>query len=106
MRLLLRLRPIQLRLLWQTRSIATNTSSHHAAAISILPTKVDTSSSDYKENALQFGEVMARMQELHAKIHQGGPTKARDKHIARGKMLPREYVIIMSWTSLTYRYIR
>lgn len=35
---------------------------------------------------------MARMTELHAKIAKGGPQKARDKHIARGKMLPREYV--------------
>lgn len=78
------------------RFIATHTFSHHAAAISILPTKVDTSSSEYKDNAFQFGEVMARMQELHEKIHEGGPAKAREKHIARGKMLPREYVLISS----------
>ena len=35
---------------------------------------------------------MARMQELHRKIEQGGSQKARGKHIAKGKMLPREYV--------------
>ncbi len=40
-----------------------------------------------------MGEVMARMQELHKKIEGGGSAKAREKHIARGKMLPREYVI-------------
>ena len=40
-----------------------------------------------------MGEVMARMQELHKKIQEGGSAKAREKHIARGKMLPREYVI-------------
>ena len=39
-----------------------------------------------------MGEVMARMQELHKKIQEGGSGKAREKHIARGKMLPREYV--------------
>ncbi|MCJ1247597.1 hypothetical protein MMC30_004812 [Trapelia coarctata] len=35
---------------------------------------------------------MARMNELHAKIEQGGPSKAREKHIARGKMLPRDRI--------------
>jgi 3-methylcrotonyl-CoA carboxylase beta subunit len=74
--------------------------SHHASAISILPTKVETSSSEYKSNASQFGEVMAQMQVLHEKIHEGGPAKAREKHLARGKMLPREYVIA-SYNSFT-----
>ena len=40
-----------------------------------------------------MGEVMARMQELHKKIQEGGSAKAKEKHVARGKMLPREYVI-------------
>ena len=74
------------------RSIASYTYSHHAAAISVLPTKVDVSSAEYKKNAQQMGEVMRKMTELHAKIEVGGHPKARDKHIARGKMLPREYV--------------
>lgn len=82
------------------RCIATQTFSHHASAISILPTKIDTSTTEFKDNASQFGEVMARMQELHGRIHEGGPDKAREKHIARGKMLPREYVFI-SVTSFT-----
>ena len=79
---------------WQqfNRSIGTHTYSHHAAALSVLPTKVDLSSVNYKENASHMGEVMARMRELHQKIEEGGPLKAREKHMARGKMLPREYV--------------
>ena len=36
-------------------------------------------------------EVMARMERLHQKIEGGGPVKAREKHLARGKMLAREY---------------
>jgi len=40
-----------------------------------------------------MGEVTARMQELHQRVESGGPAKAREKHIARGKMLPREYVV-------------
>ena len=77
----------------QKRKIATHTYSHHASALSVLPTNVDKSSVDYKENAAQMGEVIAKMQALHQKIESGGPAKARDKHIARGKMLPREYAL-------------
>lgn len=79
---------------WQqfNRLIATHTYSHHAAALSVLPTNVDSSSVKYRENATQMEEVMARMRELHQKIEEGGPLKAREKHMARGKMLPREYV--------------
>ena len=77
----------------QTREIAAHAYKHHATALSILPTNVDKSSKQYQENARQMGEVMAQMQELHKKIQGGGSAKAKEKHIARGKMLPREYVI-------------
>jgi 3-methylcrotonyl-CoA carboxylase beta subunit len=39
-----------------------------------------------------MAEVMARMQELSAKVQLGGPAKAREKHLARKKMLPRDRV--------------
>ncbi|KAL4872461.1 hypothetical protein BDV12DRAFT_162245 [Aspergillus spectabilis] len=74
------------------RSIASYTHPHHASAISILPTAVDTLSPDFKENAQQMQEVLDRMNDLHSTIAQGGPQKAKDKHIARGKMLPRDRV--------------
>ena len=77
----------------QLRAIARHTYNHHASALSVLPSNVDKSSNDYTENARQMGEVMARMKELHRKVEEGGSAKAREKHIARGKMLPREYVV-------------
>ena len=72
------------------RSTANHAFQHHAEAISVLRTNVDTSSHDYKENVQAFEDVMGKMESLHSKIELGGPSKARDKHIARGKMLPRE----------------
>lgn len=75
-----------------SRNIATHCSPSQANAISVLPTIVDPSSEEYKENARQMGEVMAKLEELTKKIHQGGPPKAREKHIARKKMLPRDRV--------------
>lgn len=39
-----------------------------------------------------MSEVMGRMQDLARKIQQGGSEKARQKHLARKKMLPRDRV--------------
>jgi 3-methylcrotonyl-CoA carboxylase beta subunit len=39
-----------------------------------------------------MGEAMARLDELTRKVQQGGPAKAREKHLARKKMLPRDRV--------------
>lgn len=76
----------------QTRTVASYTHPHHASAISVLPTTVDTSSQEFKDNASQLGEILEKMNSLHSTIAQGGPQKARDKHVARGKMLPRDRV--------------
>ena len=72
------------------RTIAIHTFPHQADALSVLPTNVDKTSPEYKENAAQMDELMARMHELHKKIEQGGPEKSKEKHVGRGKMLPRE----------------
>ncbi|GLI81024.1 methylcrotonoyl-CoA carboxylase beta chain, mitochondrial [Penicillium ochrochloron] len=75
-----------------SRTVASYTHPHHASALSVLPTAVDTSSPEYRENSQQMQELLDRMSSLHAKIAQGGSQKARDKHVARGKMLPRDRV--------------
>ncbi|EXJ78460.1 propionyl-CoA carboxylase beta chain [Capronia coronata CBS 617.96] len=76
----------------QARAAATFTHRHYAQAISILPTLVDRSSADFKDNATQLTEVMAKYADLHQKIMRGGPDKAREKHVKRGKMLARDRV--------------
>lgn len=83
------------------RHIATHTHPEQAAAISIIRTSVDTSSEEFKENSRQMGELTRNMAELHAQIAQGGTQKARDKHVARGKMLPREYASHEPLASIT-----
>ncbi|KAJ5723887.1 methylcrotonoyl-CoA carboxylase beta chain [Penicillium malachiteum] len=73
-------------------SVASYTHPHHASALSVLPTAVDTSSSEYRENSQQMQDILDQMNSLHAKISRGGSDKAREKHMARGKMLPRHRV--------------
>ena len=74
------------------RTAATFTHSHHAEAVSIIPTAVDPNSSDFKENKRQMDEATENLVNLHTKIANGGPQKARDKHIQRGKMLVRDRI--------------
>ncbi|KAJ5099408.1 methylcrotonoyl-CoA carboxylase beta chain [Penicillium argentinense] len=76
----------------KSRTVASYTHPHHASALSVLPTAVDTSSPEYRENSQQMQELLDRMSTLHTKISQGGSEKAREKHISRGKMLPRDRV--------------
>jgi len=40
-------------------------------------------------------EAMARLEDLTRRVQQGGPPKAREKHLARKKMLPRDRITAM-----------
>ena len=74
------------------RTVATFNAPHHAGAISVIKSSVDTSSDEFKENERLMGEAMARLDDLTRKVQQGGSAKAREKHLARKKMLPRDRV--------------
>lgn len=74
------------------RSIANLTPSHQAAALSRLPTAVDPLSDDFRDNESQMAALTAQMAALTRKIQRGGPDKAREKHLARNKMLPRDRI--------------
>ena len=68
----------------------------------MLPTNIDPSSEEYKDNARQMGHVMARLEALTKKIHLGGPPEAREKHIARNKMLPRDRIAALIDTGTSF----
>ncbi|KAL1840657.1 hypothetical protein VTK73DRAFT_3702 [Phialemonium thermophilum] len=74
------------------RCVATFTAPHQAGEISVIKSNVDTSSEEFKENERLMGQAVARLEELTRRVHQGGPAKAREKHLARKKMLPRDRV--------------
>ncbi|KAI9732194.1 MAG: Methylcrotonoyl-CoA carboxylase beta chain, mitochondrial [Cirrosporium novae-zelandiae] len=74
------------------RTIATHTSPYHASALSILPTHVDPSSLDFEANKRSMDALIQEMSTLHTTVQQGGPPKSRQKHLDRGKMLPRDRI--------------
>ena len=77
---------------YQQRSYAEYSHRHHDSRVSVLPSMVDTTSSEFKENEQQMNDVLAQLDKLHRRIEAGGSSKARQKHILKGKMLPREYL--------------
>lgn len=74
------------------RTAATYTSPRQASQISIIQSAIDTDSERYRENAASMGELTSRVAALHAEAAQGGPEKARKKHLERGKMLVRDRI--------------
>ncbi|KAK1750273.1 putative methylcrotonoyl-CoA carboxylase beta chain, mitochondrial [Echria macrotheca] len=76
----------------RTIATATSTLPHHAAAISVIRSNVDTRSDEFRDNAQRMGEAIAKLQDLTERVQQGGPPKARQKHLERGKMLPRHRI--------------
>jgi len=57
-----------------------------------LTTKLDPASDSFKANAARMDELVAELKARTAQAALGGPERAREKHLARGKLLPRERV--------------
>ena len=55
-----------------------------------IETKIDTKSSDYKDNFKAMTAVVAEYKSRLAEIQKGGPAKYRDLHKSRDKLLVRE----------------
>ncbi|KAK9414226.1 putative methylcrotonoyl-CoA carboxylase [Seiridium unicorne] len=75
-----------------SRAIASYTAPYQANAISLIQSNVDSTSDEFKENERLMNEAMERLEKLTRTVQQGGPAKAREKHLARKKMLPRDRV--------------
>ncbi|MBD3169890.1 MAG: methylcrotonoyl-CoA carboxylase [candidate division Zixibacteria bacterium] len=55
-----------------------------------IETKIDTTSSEFKENQRIMKERVKLLRERLAEVKPGGPEKSRQRHTERGKMLVRE----------------
>jgi 3-methylcrotonyl-CoA carboxylase beta subunit len=60
--------------------------------LSVLQTSIDTRSDEFRANDAQNRAAVTELRRKVAEVKQGGPPKAREKHLARGKLLPRERV--------------
>ncbi|HEU4986423.1 MAG TPA: carboxyl transferase domain-containing protein [Rhizobiaceae bacterium] len=58
--------------------------------MSVLQSQVSPSSEAFRFNASRMEALLAELRETAAIIERGGPEEARERHVARGKLLPRE----------------
>ncbi len=60
--------------------------------MAILETKVNSHSAEFASNHEAMTKLVAELRQVSDTIKQGGGEKAQQKHLARGKLLPRERV--------------
>jgi 3-methylcrotonyl-CoA carboxylase beta subunit len=58
----------------------------------VIKSQLDARSSEFRANAERMRALVDDLRDKVAKISLGGDAAARDKHVARGKLLPRERV--------------
>ncbi len=58
----------------------------------VIETKIDRRSKDFKENSAANTELAEGLREVHEQILTGGPARSRERHLARGKLLPRDRI--------------
>jgi len=58
----------------------------------VIETKVDRSSDDFKKNAEAHKALADKLREIDEYVMQGGTERSRERHQARGKLLPRDRI--------------
>lgn len=58
----------------------------------MIVSKINPETNDFRDNAKAMRALVTDLKEKVAKISTGGSQRARDKHLSRGKLLPRERV--------------
>ncbi|XP_036620220.1 methylcrotonoyl-CoA carboxylase beta chain, mitochondrial isoform X2 [Trichosurus vulpecula] len=74
------------------RAAAPRLRSYHGDAVAALASQVDTGSALYQENYERMKALVTELHERAEHIKLGGSKKARELHIARGKLLARERI--------------
>ena len=61
--------------------------------MAILASPVDAAGVEFRTNAAQMKALAAELEERRAAAAIGGPSRARERHAGRGKLLPRDRVL-------------
>ncbi|MGE4220050.1 MAG: hypothetical protein AB7G39_11430, partial [Alphaproteobacteria bacterium] len=58
----------------------------------VLKSAIDTRSPAFRDNASAMRALVGDLNDRIARVREGGGPSARDKHLARGKLLPRDRI--------------
>ena len=61
--------------------------------LAILSSSIDKNAAEFRANAEHMRALTAELQARRAEAALGGSEKARERHVSRGKLLPRERVM-------------
>ena len=60
-----------------------------------IGTAIDTTSAEFRANQAAMKALVAELERKRAEAAEGGPPRARERHLARGKLLPRQRVLAL-----------
>jgi 3-methylcrotonyl-CoA carboxylase beta subunit len=63
--------------------------------VAVIVTTADTVSKDFQANRSAMRRLVAELEAHRAKAAEGGSAQARERHVARGKLLPRDRVMTL-----------
>src|SRR5262245_28407699 len=63
--------------------------------MTILASTIDAGTPEFRANAGRMRALVAELNERRAEAAAGGPPRARERHLARGKLLPRDRVMTL-----------
>jgi 3-methylcrotonyl-CoA carboxylase beta subunit len=61
--------------------------------VPVIASKVEPNSDEFRANAAQVRALCDELRVRRAEAAEGGPLRARERHVGRGKLLPRERVM-------------
>src|SRR5262249_59091789 len=63
--------------------------------MAILASRIDTAAPEFRANATRMRALVAELEQRRAEAAAGGSDKSRERHLARGKLLPRDRMMTL-----------
>jgi 3-methylcrotonyl-CoA carboxylase beta subunit len=63
--------------------------------VTVIKSAIDTASKEFAANRSAMRALVAELERNRATAAEGGPPRARERHVGRGKLLPRERVMTL-----------
>ena len=70
--------------------------AHKETIMSTLNSDIDTKSKDFAANTKAMDALVDTLNTQTAKAALGGPERSRERHVGRGKLLPRQRVRVVT----------
>jgi 3-methylcrotonyl-CoA carboxylase beta subunit len=63
--------------------------------VSVITSKIDLASGEFRANQTAMRALTTELDQRRARMAEGGPLRARERHLARGRLLPRARVMAL-----------